>query len=229
VISGYVELMRDASSRSEREKYGDEILKQFQTLGAMQREVLAFARGETQVFSRKVLVDRYFEELLPQLRAVLTSPKVRLESEVQTKMVAYFDSERVTRALSNLVRNADEALVGRSGVITVSARADGTNLILGVSDSGPGIPDAISTRLFESFVTHGKKDGTGLGLAIVQRIAVEHGGKVELMPSDSGAHFVLTLPGAIRATGKASPEKGKPKPPTAIAQAPTKKATKKRK
>jgi signal transduction histidine kinase len=63
-----------------------------------------------------------------------------------------------------------------------------------VSDTGPGIPKEIEGRLFQSFVTAGKKEGTGLGLAIVKKIAEEHGGSVEVRPSDVGATFELRLP-----------------------------------
>lgn len=218
VISGYVELMRDAKTKEERARYADEILKQFQTLGAMQREVLAFARGETQVFSRKVIVDRFFAEIAPVLALEVPAERIELRLAATKKLVAHFDSERITRALSNLVRNAVEAIGEGRGSITIEASAEGETLVFAVSDDGPGVPKEISSRLFESFVTYGKKDGTGLGLAIVQRIAVEHGGRVELGPSARGAKFVIRLPGAV-ATPRAEtknarstvPESGNPK------------------
>ncbi len=59
---------------------------------------------------------------------------------------------------------------------------------------GSRIPSQIEGRLFQSFVTLGKKDGTGLGLAIVKKIAEEHGGSVGVSSSPSGAYFWLRLP-----------------------------------
>jgi signal transduction histidine kinase len=67
-------------------------------------------------------------------------------------------------------------------------------VVFSVSDSGPGIPTSIRGRLFESFVTSGKKHGTGLGLAIVKQAAEEHGGRVEVESSPHGTTFHLVLP-----------------------------------
>jgi signal transduction histidine kinase len=70
-----------------------------------------------------------------------------------------------------------------------------------VSDTGPGIPPAEVGRVFEPYFTT-KEGGTGLGLAIAQRIAEEHGGRLEVASSPgAGAAFTLTLP----VTSPASP------------------------
>jgi signal transduction histidine kinase len=64
-----------------------------------------------------------------------------------------------------------------------------------MSDTGPGIPEEMRGRLFESFATHGKADGTGLGLAIVRRIAEEHGGSVDYRTrAGKGTTFIVSLP-----------------------------------
>jgi signal transduction histidine kinase len=63
-----------------------------------------------------------------------------------------------------------------------------------VSDTGRGIPKDIEGKLFQSFVTSGKRGGTGLGLAIVKKIVDEHGGSVRVESSVSGATFTVRLP-----------------------------------
>lgn len=197
-ISGYVELMTEASDKSDRERYAAQILKQFETLGLMQQEVLAFARGETKVLVRKVLLDRFLSDLKELLERELAGKNVELRFEHQRKVVAYFDSERMTRALVNLVRNAADAIGNRGGTITVETTTSGQDLLFRVRDTGPGVPPHVATRLFESFVTSGKQGGTGLGLAIVRRIATEHGGSVELEETKSGASFLIRLPDALQ-------------------------------
>lgn len=200
VISGYVQLMEASPSREERRAHAAEILKQFDALGAMQREVLAFARGETEVFSRKVIVDRLLADLSSTMKAELDEKSVELKVSSAKRLTAYFDSERVTRALTNLVRNAAEAMAPLGGgTVTVRADAEGSDLTLRVSDTGPGIPPSIAPRLFQSFVTAGKVHGTGLGLAIVKRIVEEHGGSVQLSPVPRGACFFIRLPDAVPA------------------------------
>ncbi len=197
VISGYVQLMEESKDKATRTEQAKEILKQFHALGAMQREVLAFARGETRVFARRVLLDHFLSELKEQLEKELAGKGVTLEIAAQRKLVVHFDSERITRALQNLVRNAAEALGARGGRVTLRACAEGPTLELEVNDDGPGIPEEIAPQLFQSFVTSGKRDGTGLGLAIVKRIVEEHGGSIQLAPSTRGACFRIRLPDAV--------------------------------
>ncbi|MEC9397921.1 MAG: ATP-binding protein, partial [Myxococcota bacterium] len=68
-------------------------------------------------------------------------------------------------------------------------------LVMTLSDNGQGIPTEIRDRLFESFVTQGKKDGTGLGLAIVKKIVEDHEGRIDFeTETDQGTSFFIHLP-----------------------------------
>ncbi len=202
VISGYVQLMEESPKRVDRQHYAEAILHQFRALGAMQREVLEFARGETQVFARRVIVDRLLGDIQDQMQVELAEQGVELTLSTAPKLIAHLDSERITRALQNLIRNAAEAMAPLGGgSILVRADASEGTLSLRVSDSGPGIPRDLRPRLFQSFVTSGKSEGTGLGLAIVKRIVEEHGGSVELVSAGRGACFLILLPEAVESVG----------------------------
>ena len=69
-------------------------------------------------------------------------------------------------------------------------------LRLVLADEGPGVPQEIRDRLFDPFVTRGKKAGTGLGLAVARRFVEDHGGTLELLPEAAGpgARFRIVLP-----------------------------------
>jgi signal transduction histidine kinase len=202
VISGYSQLMADADDRQVRAEYSEEILKQFDLLTAMQREVLEFARGEKSVFVRKVYLNKFFSDVRRQLSLETQGLPVELAFELDTKLVARFDEGRLARVIHNLARNAIEAMGEAGGTLTIGARMDGQDLVLSVADTGPGIPKAIEGQLFQSFVTMGKAGGTGLGLAIVKKIVEEHGGSVSVSSSSSGATFDIRLP----QTGPEKPE-----------------------
>ncbi len=195
VISGYVQLMADASDTKKRHEYAEEVLKQFDVLTGMQREVLEFARGERTLFVRRVYLHKFFADLRRQLELELqlSGKPIELKLNVDTKVVARFDEARLARAVHNLARNAIEAMAS-GGVLTLRGKLVGTELVIAVSDTGPGIPRAIEHRLFQSFVTMGKDGGTGLGLAIVKKIVEEHGGSVSVKSSSKGATFELRLP-----------------------------------
>jgi signal transduction histidine kinase/putative methionine-R-sulfoxide reductase with GAF domain len=195
VISGYVQLMADAAETKTRHEYAEEVLKQFDVLTGMQREVLEFARGERTLFVRRVYLHKFFADLRRQLELELrlSGKPIELKLNVDTKVVARFDEARVARAVHNLARNAIEAMAD-GGVLTLRGKLEGKELLIAVSDTGPGVPPAIEHRLFQSFVTMGKEGGTGLGLAIVKKIVEEHGGRVKVKSSPRGASFELRLP-----------------------------------
>ncbi len=197
VISGYVQLMQQADKRAVREEYAELALKQFEHIGAMQRDVLEFARGEKSILIRKVYLSKFFADMGDQLQTQLARMGVELVIDLQDRGTARFDEGKVTRVVHNLARNAAEAMAERGGKFTIKvARESGKDgaLVLTFSDTGPGIPKEIEHRLFQSFVTSGKKGGTGLGLAIVKRIAEEHGGSISVQSTSKGASFKLRLP-----------------------------------
>lgn len=194
VISGYVQLMEAATESNQRADYTEEILKQFDVLTSMQREVLEFARGERNIFIRKVYLKKFFGDLGKHLGHEVDGRAIELEFDVDTKLTARFDEGRLARAIHNLARNAVEAMSDRGGKLTIQAKREGDELCIRVSDTGPGIPAEIEGRLFQSFVTAGKEGGTGLGLAIVKKIVDEHGGHIDVSSSDSGTTFEIRLP-----------------------------------
>jgi two-component system nitrogen regulation sensor histidine kinase NtrY len=135
-------------------------------------------------------------------------------------MPARFDRRLISQALTNIIKNATEAIaavppaeLGR-GQIRVSAGRESDDIVIDVTDNGIGLPKENRSRLLEPYVTTREK-GTGLGLAIVGRILEEHGGRIELgdaanrIPGQRGAWMrlrfaaVTVVPGeseAIRET-----------------------------
>lgn len=106
---------------------------------------------------------------------------------------------QLQQVLLNLVTNAQQALRSAPGprVIELAGGLAGTRVLVEVRDTGPGIPDAVRSRLFEPFFTT-KSEGTGLGLAISAGIVSEHGGELtgDNRP-EGGAVFRFSLPGVV--------------------------------
>ena len=230
VISGYVQLMQDADDRERRVEFAEEVLKQFDVLTAMQREVLEFARGESRIFVRRVYLKKFFADLQRTLRHEIEGRPIELVLNIDTKLVARFDESRMARAIHNLARNAIEAMSERGGRLTIGAHRDESDLVIRVADTGQGIPSEVAGRLFQSFVTAGKKGGTGLGLAIVRKIVDEHGGTIDVQSSIAGAVFELRIPLHPREsrTDEATPSSvpaGRGRPAMVAEGAATKKST----
>ena len=102
------------------------------------------------------------------------------------------DPSQLRQVFVNLLQNAQQA-AGPAGTVTVDAESNALDVMVGVSDSGPGVDASVRARLFEPLVTTRQK-GIGLGLALVKRIVERHGGRVGYEPREQGARFVVRLP-----------------------------------
>ncbi|MCB9482874.1 MAG: hypothetical protein H6674_05435 [Dehalococcoidia bacterium] len=111
------------------------------------------------------------------------------------------DGRQIQRAVTNLVTNAIKFSPAGSTVWLV-LRDGGDRLFIDVADAGPGVPaeeyERVFTRFYRASNTRDKISGTGLGLPIVRQIAEMHGGTAELLPTEQGAYFRITLPVASR-------------------------------
>jgi signal transduction histidine kinase len=106
------------------------------------------------------------------------------------------DYHSVRQALLNLMINAIQAMPeGGALHITTSTRDQGVKeIVVSIRDTGCGIPKENFKKLFDPYFTT-KARGFGLGLSIVERIAQEHGGKIEVASElGNGATFSLTFP-----------------------------------
>lgn len=192
IISGYAQLMAASDEAPQRETYVEQIQRQFDLMAGMTREVLAFARGDTDLVVRKVYVNRFTEELTTQLGAATAGRNIEFEIEARYDGIAFFDEQKILRVFHNLARNAVEAMP-TGGRLKVFVDRAGDDIAWKVSDTGPGIPPELHGRMFDLFAT-GKKGGTGLGLAIVKKIVDDHHGKIAVDTGATGTTFTLTLP-----------------------------------
>ena len=113
------------------------------------------------------------------------------------------DRAKLRLILDNLVSNAVK-FSPDDGTVTVRARLEGSDLVLDVADTGPGIPPGERARIFEAFyqgaTPHGGLvRGTGIGLSVVQEFVQAHGGRIEMVDGEfPGAHFRVRLPVAVQ-------------------------------
>ncbi len=194
VVGGYAEMMAGEDEPALRAEMSAQILNQLQHISDMQQETLAFVRGERSVFIRKVFMHVFMRELTEQLVQEFAGSSVELKVHTGYTGAARFDESKIKRVIFNLSRNAIDAMP-EGGRFLLSVEREGDDVVFRAKDNGPGIPKEIADRLFESFVTSGKKHGTGLGLAIVKKIAKEHGGSVVCKTQPGkGTSFEVRLP-----------------------------------
>jgi signal transduction histidine kinase len=102
--------------------------------------------------------------------------------------VATVDGKQIERAISNLILNACQSArnMGTAAMVVVTVEAHERQIVISITDNGPGVPGRIRDSLFDPFVSEGKQKGTGLGLTLAHCVAVEHGGEVVLVSSRPG-------------------------------------------
>ncbi len=123
---------------------------------------------------------------------------IQFYADMEVSLRIDADRDHLFRVMSNLVRNAMQAIEGvedkTGGAIHVAARREGRKVIVDVTDNGPGVPLRARENLFKAFQGSTKKGGTGLGLVIAAELVQAHGGSVTLIDSGVGAHFRIELP-----------------------------------
>jgi two-component system nitrogen regulation sensor histidine kinase NtrY len=180
----------------------DTIVRQVGDIGRMVDEFSSFARMPRATIKPEVL-QPICEEAVFLQRQNRSSTKVELEAP-EAPVILPCDARQLRQAVTNLLKNAADAIDGRPepvsgelppGRIRLTLTvADGETRIA-VADNGKGLPVEGRERLTEPYVTTRTK-GTGLGLAIVKKIAEDHGGRLILADNDGGgAKVTVVLPG----------------------------------
>lgn len=131
---------------------------------------------------------------LPRRGAIAWKPDIEDHLEVDA------DRDQLYRVLSNLCRNAVQALEserGGMGEIMVAARREGSVAVIEVADTGPGVQEKAREHLFQAFQSVARKGGSGLGLAIAAELVQAHGGQIALVSNQGGATFRVTIPDVV--------------------------------
>jgi len=162
---------------------------------------LAFGRAEEPApkLDRVALRD-LVDDVIENDKLSADGGEIAYGCDVPLEVSVRADPEQLHRVLSNLVRNARQAIVaaGNPGSIHVSGAETDAGWVIEVSDTGPGLPKKALDHLFQPFHGGARKGGTGLGLAICAELIRGHGGRLELADSGaSGTRFRVILPAGL--------------------------------
>jgi two-component system nitrogen regulation sensor histidine kinase NtrY len=165
------------------EQCTDTIVRQVDDIRRMVDEFSRFARMPKPVIEGEDVADTVRQAVFLMR---VGHPDIDIEAEIKEEpMRAQFDRRLISQALTNIIKNATEAIeavpaeeLGKGRIDVIAAR-EGDDIVIDVIDNGIGLPKMSRARLLEPYVTTREK-GTGLGLAIVGRVLEDHGGRIEL-------------------------------------------------
>ncbi len=164
--------------------------------------------------SKPVLLDHVLSDILALLGKQLTAANVTVRREIDPELPPVEGSEtQFQQILLNLIVNARDAMA-QGGCLTLRGRHEGPNVVIEVSDTGPGIPPEVLAHIFETFFTTKEPGkGTGLGLAICRSLTQEHGGSLNVSSQPGkGATFTLRFPAASSSRKTAISAADEPQP-----------------
>ena len=186
-------LLRDRSllPSPEIESCLQTVFKQVRALREIASEFSAYAKLPD-LAPRPTDPGEFLRDVVAPYRAA-HPPGVAIEEDYAPAGTAAVDARVLSRAVVNLIENALQAMP-QGGRLRVAVRREDGEVLLSVSDTGPGLDPRVRARLFTPYFST-KSSGTGLGLAIVRRAVEAHGGHVEVASAPgAGTTFTIHLP-----------------------------------
>jgi two-component system nitrogen regulation sensor histidine kinase NtrY len=176
------------------------IVRQVDDIKRMVDEFSSFARMPKPAISAEDIGET-IRQVVFMMR--ITHPEIQFADDLPAgPLVMPFDRRLVSQAVTNIVKNAAEAVAAvpeaQRGEGRIAVTLDVSHpgfLVIEVTDNGKGFPIEGRQRLLEPYMTT-REGGTGLGLAIVSKILEEHGGRIELLdnPADRGGQVRMWIP-----------------------------------
>ncbi|MDR7033357.1 HAMP domain-containing sensor histidine kinase [Mesorhizobium sp. BE184] len=180
------------------QSFAPKLLRALDRAVAYSEGVLAYGRTQEPPPARRRL---RLHQLVEDVHGLLDMENgIEFVNVVDPTLEVDADSDQLFRVLTNLSRNAVQAMAADSGPevvrrLTVSAEREGSVSRILVADTGPGLPPKARENLFAAFRGSARSGGTGLGLAIAQELVRAHGGTIELIESRGGRTvFAITIP-----------------------------------
>lgn len=191
-------LNRSLELSEEQKEDFDVISEEIRHVDTIVQNFLEFSRPPKlmlQSVSPSTVVDMTLQLLKHRLRSYEVDVAVQRDTTLPDIEA---DPEQLKEVMVNLIVNACEAMRGKGEITILEAvsteRNSKQNVIIRISDSGPGIPVATQGKIFDHFFTT-KEEGTGLGLCIAKRIIAEHKGELSMYSEEgTGTFFTITIP-----------------------------------
>jgi signal transduction histidine kinase len=196
LLSDRLQEVRDPSVQA----FAPKLVRALDRAVAYSEGVLAYGRTQEPHPSRRRLRLRLLVDEVQELLGIDAAGGIEFVNEVDSGFEIDADSEQLFRILTNLSRNAVQAMSSDTGSavvrrLTISAERNGSVSRILVADTGPGLPQKARENLFAAFRGSARSGGTGLGLAVAHELARAHGGTLELVESTGGRTvFAVTIP-----------------------------------
>ncbi|CUS97273.1 cyclic nucleotide-binding domain-containing protein [Candidatus Chrysopegis kryptomonas] len=190
-IKAYAQVLRKKIGEGEAIQLVDEVIRQIDRLVNMAQEILDFSRGVTSLNFSKIKLGDFLDGVIAFLARDFERNKIEIEKNLEFDDEVEMDVDKMTRVVFNIAHNSRDAMPEGGKFIIKTWREDNF-FFMQFTDTGKGMPEEVKKKIFEPFVTYGKKHGTGLGMAITKKIVTEHKGDI-FVESELGKGTTITI------------------------------------
>lgn len=194
VSKRYAEHLRSKEFPPDIYQVIDMLMEQLNHVADIVQTTSSYSQGTSLLRTTVTNLSQLLEDYCGRIESFVTTRHCSIMKEFGADVKVKVDIKEFNQCFSHIVKNACDAMP-EGGTIKISTRKDDKNVKISFKDYGLGIPDTMKEKIFEPFMSHGKKEGTGLGLSITKKLVEDHGGKIEVFSElGEGADFVITLP-----------------------------------
>ncbi len=190
-IKAYAQVLRKKIGEGEAIQLVNELINQIDRLANMAQEILDFSRGVTSINLSKIKLSDFLNGTLAFLERDFERNSIEIEKHLEFDDEVEIDIDKMTRVVLNIANNSKDAMLEGGKFIVKTWREDDF-FFMEFTDTGTGMPEEVKKKLFEPFVTYGKKHGTGLGMAITKKIVTDHKGQI-FVESELGRGTTITI------------------------------------
>lgn len=194
VSKRYAEHLRSKEFPEDIYQVIDMLMEQLNHVADIVQTTSSYSQGTSVLRTVNTSLNQLLDDYYGRIESLVTTRNCTVMKEYGDDVKVKVDIKEFNQCYAHIIKNACDAMP-EGGTITVSTRKEGNNVKISFKDYGLGIPDTMKEKIFEPFMSHGKKEGTGLGLSITKKLVEDHGGSIEVNSElGEGAEFVITLP-----------------------------------
>jgi signal transduction histidine kinase len=172
----------------------DMLLEQLGQVADLVQSTSSYSEGKTILRIINVSLNNTLADFVSRVEQNVENRNCKIVIETDKDVTVKLDVKEFFQCFTHIIKNACDAMPD-GGFINISTKRDDKKVRIFFKDSGLGIPEGFKEKIFEPFMSHGKKEGTGLGLSITRKIIEAHNGTIDVESSiGNGAKFIITLP-----------------------------------
>lgn len=194
VSKRYTEHLQNKDLPDDIKSVLDMMLDQINYVADIVQITSSYADGNTILRTMDTNAQNVLNDFAGRVESYVTQRSCKINLKLEENAPVKVDMKQFYQCFYHIVKNACDAMP-EGGTITIYTTLSTGQINIHIKDEGLGLPETIQSKIFEPFMTYGKKDGTGLGLSITKKIIEDHAGVINFKSTlGEGTEFIISLP-----------------------------------